>query len=139
MKKVGHIVKIPHIKIGVSDLKRSVSFYENTMDLKKMSEDPTYVIFDVGGVELGFGPGKPELYLLVDDVDTAYADLRAKGAKFVGEPRDQPWGARSVTILDPDGNAFVLESFKCRTCGKSYQSYLELAEHVKEHKRPIKQ
>jgi len=139
MKEGSHIVKIPHVKIGTSDLRRSASFYEDTLGLKKMSEDPTYVIFDVAGVELGLGLGKPEFYLLVDDVDAAYADFKAKGAKFVGEPRDQPWGARTVTILDPDGNAFVLESFKCKTCGKSYQSYLELAEHMKGHKRPAKQ
>lgn len=133
MKKGSHIVKIPHVRIGVSDVKKAVSFYEDIVGLKKMSEDPTYAIFDIGGVELGLGPGKPELYLLVDDVDAAYADFRAKGAKFVGEPRDQPWGARTVTILDPEGNAFVLESFKCRACGKSCQSYLELAEHMKGH------
>ena len=134
MKKSSHVMRIPHIKIGVSDLKKAVSFYEDTMGLKKMSEDPTYAIFDVGGVELALGAGKLEFYLLVDDVDKAYSDLREKGARFVGEPRDQPWGARTATVVDPEGNAFVLESFKCKICGESHQSYLELAEHMKEHK-----
>jgi len=134
MKKGSHIIKIPHIKVSASDLEKAVSFYEDVVGLKKMSEDPTYAIFDIGGVELGVGPGKPEFFLLVDDVDAAYADLGAKGAKFVGAPRDQPWGARTVTILDPQGNEFILESFKCRTCGKSCQSYLELARHTREHK-----
>ena len=80
------------------------------------------------------GPGKLEFFLLVDDADKTYSDLREKGDRFVGEPRDQPWGARTATVVAPEGNAFILESLKCKICGESHQSYLELAEHMKEHK-----
>lgn len=134
VKKSSHVIKIPHIGIGVSDLKKAVAFYENIVGLEKKSEGPTYAIFDVGGVELGLGAGKLEFFLLVDDIDKAYRDLKEKGAKFIAEPEDQPWGARTATIVDPDGNEFILESFKCKICGKFCQSYLELVEHMKEHK-----
>jgi len=48
----------------------------------------------------------------VDDVDKAYQDLKAKGVKFITEPKDQHWGARTATFTDPDGNKFTIETFK---------------------------
>lgn len=134
VKKSSHVIRIPHITIPVSDLKKAVSFYESILGLEKKSEWPNYAIFDVGGVELALGAGKLEIFLLVDDVDKAYQDFKEKRVKFVTEPEDQPWGARAATIVDPDGNMFIIESFKCKVCGKSCQSYLELVEHMKEHR-----
>jgi len=60
----------------VSDLKKSVSFYQDILGLEKISEWSTGAIFDVGGVELGLEP-KAELniFLLVDDVDKVYRNL----------------------------------------------------------------
>jgi hypothetical protein len=39
--------------------------------------------------------------------------------------------APAATIVDPDGNMFIIESFKCKVCGKSCQSYLELVARAK--------
>lgn len=107
---------ISHITFAVSDLKRTTSFYEGVLGLKKTGEWSTYVIFDVGGVELGFEPGGrkgskegcPHIFMVVDDVDDAYKKLKEKGVKFVTEPKDQSWGGRTATFLDPDENPFVL-------------------------------
>jgi len=97
----------------VSDSKRAAAFYENILDLRKIGEWPNYVEFDVGGTQFGFGPGgKLEIFLLVDDVDKAYQELKAKGVKFVTEPKDMHWGARAATFMDPDGNRFTIETFK---------------------------
>ncbi len=136
MKRSSHIKRIPHIRIGVSDLKRSVSFYQEVLGLEKMGEWPTYAIFDIAGVELGLEPkAKLEICLLVDDVDEVYQNLRDKGAKFVTEPKDEPWGGRTAAFVDPDGNMFTIESFQCKVCGKICQSYRELLEeHLKKHK-----
>jgi catechol 2,3-dioxygenase-like lactoylglutathione lyase family enzyme len=91
------IKKLYHITFPVSDLKRTATFYENVLGLKKTSEWPNYTEFDVGGVHFGLKPsGKLEVFLLVDDIDKAYQDLRGKGVKFVTEPRDQPWGVNST-------------------------------------------
>ena len=107
------IKKISHITFPVSDLKKTVAFYENILGLKKTGEWSTYAIFDVGGVELGLEPGgKLEVYMLVDDVDKAYKELKKKGVKFIAEPKDQQWGGRTATIVDPDGNAIIIEHFK---------------------------
>jgi len=136
MKKSGHIKKIAHITIGVSDLKKSVSFYQDILGLEKMGEWPNYAIFDIAGVSFGLEPKeKLEICLLVEDVDKAYGNLKDKGVKFVTEPKDQPWGVRDATFVDPDGNKFVIESFKCKVCGKVCQTYRELLEeHLRKHK-----
>lgn len=107
------IEKVYYIRFPVSDLKRAVSFYENTLGLKKTTEWPTGAIFDVGEVQFGLKLGrKQEIFLLVDDVDKAYKNLGEKRVKFVTEPKDQPWGARTATFVDSEGNMFTLEHFK---------------------------
>jgi len=134
--KSSRIKRIAYITIGVSDLKESMSFYQDVLGLEKISEWPTGAIFDIAGVELGLElKAKPEIFLLVDDVDKAYLDLKDKGAKFFTEPKDQPWGARAATFTDPDGNKVTIESFQCKVCGKICQSYRELLEeHLRKHK-----
>ncbi len=134
--KSNHIKSIPYIRIGVSDLEKSVSFYHDFLGLQKISEWPTGAIFDIGGVALGLElKAKPEIFMLVDDVDKAYQDLKDKGVKFVTEPKDQPWGVRDATFVDPDGITFTIESFKCKICGKTCQTYRELLEeHLRKHK-----
>ena len=110
------IKRINHISFAVSDLKETTRFYENILGLKKTGEWSNYVIFDVGGVELAFGPGgkkgrkegAPAIFMIVDDVDDAYKKLKEKGVKFVSEPKDQYWGGRTATFLDPDENMFIL-------------------------------
>jgi len=107
------IEKLYHITFPVSDTKRTISFYENILGLKKRGEWPNYVEFDVGEVQFGFSQkGKLEIFLLVDDVDKAYQSLKEKGVQFIAEPKNTHWGARAATFVDPDGNKFTIETFK---------------------------
>lgn len=135
--KSSHVKRIAHITIGVSDLKRSVAFFEQVLGLEKMGEWPSYAIFDIAGVSFGLEPkAKTEICLLVEDVDKTYQGLKDKGAKITAEPKDQPWGVRDASFVDPDGNKFVIESFQCKVCGKICQSYRELLEeHLRKHRR----
>jgi uncharacterized glyoxalase superfamily protein PhnB len=41
-------------------------------------------------------------------VDGLHQELTSKGVKFSGSVRDEPWGGRAVTVIDPDGNLFDL-------------------------------
>jgi catechol 2,3-dioxygenase-like lactoylglutathione lyase family enzyme len=136
MMRSSHIKRVPYVRIGVSNLKRSASFFQDILGLEKISEWPAGAIFDIAGVELGVElKAKPEICLFVDDVDKAYQDLKDKGVGFVTEPKDQPWGGRTATFADPDGNEFTIESFKCKVCGKACQSYRELLEeHLRKHR-----
>ncbi len=131
-----YIKKIAHITIGVSDLKKSVPFFQDVLGLEKMGEWPAYAIFDIAGVSFGLErQKKTEICLAVENVDKVYQDLRDKGVKFTSEPKDQPWGVRDAAFVDPDGNTFVIESLQCKVCGKICQSYPELLnEHIRKHK-----
>ena len=133
--KSSHIKRIAHITIGVSDLKKAVSFFQDVLGLQKMGEWPAYAIFDIAGVSFGLEPkAKTEICLLVDDVDKAYRDLKDRGVKFVTEPKDQPWGVRDATFVGADSNTFVIESFQCKVRGKTCQIYRELLEeHLRKH------
>lgn len=114
------IEKISNITFHASDLRESAAFYENVLSLKKSAEWSNYVVFDVGGVNLGLSlggkkgrkEGVPDIYLLVDNVDATYQELKSKGVKFVEKPKDQYWGARTATFLDPDENAFIIMHLK---------------------------
>jgi uncharacterized glyoxalase superfamily protein PhnB len=37
------------------------------------------------------------------DIDDLAARIRASGGRLTEEPRDQPWGTRSLSVDDPDG------------------------------------
>ena len=43
-------------------------------------------------------------YLVVDDVDALYEEIRARGVKPREKPHDTPWNTREMMIIDPDGN-----------------------------------
>jgi lactoylglutathione lyase len=137
MKKSSQIQKITHITIGVSDLKKSVSFFQDVLGLEKIGEWPAYAIFDIAGLSFGLEPkSKTEICFLVDDVDNTYRNLEDKEVNFVTKPKDQPWGVRDATFLDPDGNTFIIESFRCEVCGKTCQNYRELLEeHLRKHRQ----
>jgi predicted enzyme related to lactoylglutathione lyase len=56
-------------------------------------------------------PGSLEgLQLVVDDADTAHAELTERGIE-VSAVDDQPWG-RFVYFTDPDGNAWNVQEIK---------------------------
>ena len=136
MKKNSHVKRIAHITIGVSDLKKSVSFFENILGFEKIGEWPAYAIFDIAGISFGLEPKvKHEICFLVDDVDEAYQNLKDSGLKFATKPKNQPWGVRDASFVDADGNKFIIESFQCKVCGKTCQTYRELLEeHLRKHK-----
>jgi catechol 2,3-dioxygenase-like lactoylglutathione lyase family enzyme len=52
-------------------------------------------------------PGSSHLALYVDDLESAYSELKAKGVQFRSEPividKGANTGGRSVYMLDPDG------------------------------------
>lgn len=99
----------------MSNSQEAVSFYEYILGLQKKSQWPTYAVFDLCGMMLGLEPGGeraikrdlPDIYLQVENVDDAYNDLKGKGVKFLTEPKDQSWGARTAKFVDPDGNSHI--------------------------------
>jgi predicted enzyme related to lactoylglutathione lyase len=108
------IDRIENVTVRVTDLKRAVSFYER-IGLKKKDEWSNYATFSIGDMILGLDPeskGGVDIFVRVSNVDDEYRCLREKGVKFLSEPKDQYWGGRTAKLADPDGNEFILVSYK---------------------------
>lgn len=117
--------RIDHIALNVSDLQRSVEFYERHFGFKKY-----FGHAGTGGVEIAYlklGDTVLELVqrpegalagfhfcLETDDFDAAVAGLRNSGVELARaphstparEPREQEW--RRVVFLGPDGEQIEL-------------------------------
>jgi len=89
------IKSIGQIHISAKDFGRAKSFYKDVLGLSMLFEVPEQkmAFFDCGGVRIYLGvPTSPEyaansfLYYNVDDIDAAYARLKAKGVDFQHPP-----------------------------------------------------
>jgi len=121
---------IDNVGIAVTDLKRSIAFYEKLGFIKGQDYEAgvTGCTMTAGSAVLFLfqtrqpdpqavkrepilaqnPPGLDHISFVVEDVNTMYTELKAKGIAFFGEPADQEWGARLVGFKDPDGNNLYL-------------------------------
>ena len=118
---------VDNIGICVKDLRQAVRFYqalgftkayENDRGVTMVAGTAKLFIFQTrqsnpAAVKRDFtvfqNPlGIDHISLEVEDVDRVYAEAKAKGLVFNGEPADQTWGARMVSLRDPDGNNLYL-------------------------------
>jgi len=44
------------------------------------------------------------------EIDRVAEDIRARGGELDQEPTDQPWGARDLAVVDPDGFKITISS-----------------------------
>ena len=56
-------------------------------------------------------PGASVLYVAVDDADAAYVRARDAGADAT-PPVDMDYGSRELVVTDPDGNRWVLGTYR---------------------------
>ena len=108
--------KIDIVEVLVRDWPAAVRWYTETLCLKLIFQNgddrwamlsfadggPTLALFGSDGVEPG-GASRCLPDILVDDLDAAMAELKAKGVEFRGEVRDGE-GYRITTLVDPEGN-----------------------------------
>jgi catechol 2,3-dioxygenase-like lactoylglutathione lyase family enzyme len=117
---------VDNIGICVRDLGRTVSFYEKLGFTKAFENDRGCTLIagssklfvfqtkaHAKSVHREFSlfenpPGIDHISFLVDDIDKTYTALKARGIKFSSKPAEQDWGARTVTLNDPDGNNLYL-------------------------------
>jgi len=117
-------VRLHQVGLPVSDLARATAFYSSLLDAQPIAtyDPPGLVFFDLAGVRLLLdrqaGPGAT-IYLQVDDVEQAVADLAARGVEVTepahvvfpdqdgtfGPPGEDEWLAG---IRDSEGNLVCL-------------------------------
>ena len=113
--------QIDYTMIIVSDMKRSVVFYRDTLGIPLKFESPEWTEFATGATTLALhGGGIAREYqdtgdqsktagacsigFNVDDVDRTYEEMKAKGMTFVMPPTQREGeGIKLAVGLDPDG------------------------------------
>lgn len=127
----GHVMSgaLFQVMLGITDLERSVEFYERILDAKTIAvfDPPGLAFFQLGSVRLllertaSLQPGGGTLYLRVEDIHASVRALAERGVEFVSEPhlihRDEvgsfgeagseEWMA---FFEDPDGNSLAIAS-----------------------------
>lgn len=104
-------VNLSYITLFVGDFTECVSFYRNGLGLKVAHESPSFVQFRTGGTVLALHAATDSsrhtrglnLHFDVPDLADAVTTLRARGVRFDGEPKDEPWGAKVARTTDPAG------------------------------------
>jgi len=81
---------IHQIAVFAKDLDEAITFYRDILGATYITtfDPPGLVFFDFGGTRLLLektGP-KASVYFRVDDIHSAYEELKAKGIKFIADP-----------------------------------------------------
>jgi uncharacterized glyoxalase superfamily protein PhnB len=105
----------------VNDLERSVRFYTEALGFivdERWTDGSALkgVMLKAGVCHLGLtqddwakgrdrvkGQGMSVWCRTVQDIDALAARIKAAGGALTMEPKDQPWGARTLSVDDPDG------------------------------------
>jgi predicted enzyme related to lactoylglutathione lyase len=116
------ISKLAMVILYSKDPMGSLAFYRDLLGMTVKEASPHWVELDGGGVSLAIhehpkmpttrDEATPWVVFQVDDIRGTYEALRAKGAKFLGEPKqvcgDETTVGLSADLLDPDGNRISL-------------------------------
>jgi methylmalonyl-CoA/ethylmalonyl-CoA epimerase len=89
-----NLSRIGQISINVKDLDRAVAFYREKLGMKHLFTVPKMAFFDCGGIRLMLAiPESPDfdhpssvIYFDIDNIQSAYENLRSKGVAFEGQP-----------------------------------------------------
>jgi lactoylglutathione lyase len=81
-----------------------VGLRRDAAELAVVTEDSPRTL---AGVEPGPGP-RHELFVYVEDVDSAVDGVAAAGGSVLKAPADMPWGERVGFVADPEGNVVSL-------------------------------
>ncbi len=114
--------RVLYTHVPVSDQDEALAYYTEVLGLEKrvdnpVPEGPRFLTVGVRGQDLSLvlWPGEPAvaepafgrapaIYTLeTDDCERAYAELSARGVRFVTGVLEFPWG-RVAVFEDPDGN-----------------------------------
>lgn len=119
--------QIQQIAVYSRDLEEAINFYQDNLGARFIAkfDPPGLAFFDFSGVRILLEKAGPKatLYFWVDDIDTAYAELRSKGIEFNGQPHlihrddtgifgksgEEEWMA---FFSDPSGNILALVTRK---------------------------
>jgi PhnB protein len=121
------------VMLTVSDVKAAAAFYQKAFGFAKRAimngpdGKPMHAELTLRGTTLMMGPESPErgartartlggspaiLYLLVENADKVVAKAVKLGATAQGPVMEMFWGDRVGTVVDSDGNAWMVATHK---------------------------
>jgi lactoylglutathione lyase len=118
-------LRIGYVNHHVHDFGRALAFFRDVVGLPLLFSDDSYhyARFDGGSISFAVAsggeasaPAEPApdrlsgIGFVVEDVDAAFREMKARGARFTMEPSRQPWGGYMAMFADPEGNVFYLDS-----------------------------
>jgi catechol 2,3-dioxygenase-like lactoylglutathione lyase family enzyme len=117
--------RVKFVGVAVRDQQRALEFWTEKVGLQILTDQPMgpglrWIELRIPGAQTGLAlftpPGEEHrigtfhnMSFGVDDVDTTYRELSARGVEFVQAPKKEPWGTSAI-FRDPDGNSFVIGS-----------------------------
>lgn len=119
------MMKLTHVCILTRDMEGLKDFYAKALDRQAVSHGEEYAEFPTdGGATISLFDAdamekfsKENVYsasnesvlleIEVEDLDAEYARIEGLDAEIVQTPADYPWGVRSFSFRDPDGNVVV--------------------------------
>lgn len=119
-------MKYGGVLFAVSDLKKSIEFYEDVLQLKLVHDFGSNVAFDNGlslqtldswqdfiqNKEVTFYANNAELYFEEENFDSFVKKLKNRDdITYVHGVIEHRWGQRAVRIYDPDGH--IIEISEC--------------------------
>jgi predicted enzyme related to lactoylglutathione lyase len=116
--------RIMYVTVLVSDHDKALDFYTSSFGFQKRADYSgpegrfltialgnqgfEVLLWLVGAGQAKASPGVATLFIESDDLRKDFAELKARGVRFLEpEPETYPFGMR-VTALDPDGNPVAL-------------------------------
>lgn len=113
-------MKIGEVCLLTSDVIRLASFYKALFNIDNnsdddvhqfiISEETTLTIYN-DGIERKMNHHNICIAFTVDDVDTEFERLKALGIQIIDPPTLRPWGAKNMSLLDPENNLITFRSF----------------------------
>ena len=121
------------VALTVADVKAAANFYQKAFGFAKRGimsgpdGKPMHAELTLRGTTLMLGPEMPEmgsrsaktvgaspatLYLLTENADKTVAKAVKLGATAQGPVMDMFWGDRVGTLIDPDGNKWMIATHK---------------------------
>lgn len=109
-------MNLNQITIGVSDVEKSIVFYENLGLRLIVKSIPKYARFECLAGESTFSLHQSEipnnggtwLYFEIENLDQKVNELMQQGFVFEELPNDKPWLWREARIKDLDNNQLIL-------------------------------
>lgn len=111
-----------HTLIYAEGAEAARAFFRDVLDFPNLDEGDGWLIFKTGPSELGVHPKsweyqgetgsteqKFDLSLICDDLESTVADLKVKGAQFVGKVSEEDWGTTARLIVPGAGEMILYE------------------------------